>query len=137
MTIGKCTVAFYNEISPLPDEVHFYPLAYGAHAIRKDDFMKHSNETRQPKCGWRRVIAILLAFSMLLIPVNFPSAANAVENTTVIDEAFDTDLSQNRTSSVWTQGYKWAQNEDISSPPVSLPQAPQASDHPVAVFFIP
>ena len=113
MIIGKDTPALYNEIRVLPEKLISDQQAYETYVLRKDDLMKHSSENRQPKNGLRRVIAILLALSMLLIPVNFPSEANAVENTTVIDETFDADLSQNRNSSVWTQGYKWVQNEGI------------------------
>ena len=80
--------------------------------------MKHSHENRQPKYRWRRFVAMILALSMLLIPVYFPSAADAVEGATVVNEftdEFTTDLSETRTTSPWEQGYTWVRNEDSAN----------------------
>ena len=65
--------------------------------------MKRSYENQQTKHGLRRVIAILLALSLILIPVHFPSAANAAGET-ITGEFTDP----------WGQGYTWNLNNYAS-----------------------
>ena len=51
--------------------------------------------------------------SMLMIPVNFPTAVNAAEGATNVNEFtddFTADLSEPRITSTWAQGYTWKQN---------------------------
>ena len=53
--------------------------------------MKQNNKQKTGNAGWRRVIALLLAAAMLVIPVHFPGHAHAVEEETVYHPTYFTD----------------------------------------------
>lgn len=47
--------------------------------LRKGVNMKESHEKQMTKTGWQRILALVLALSMLIIPNQFPSKASAAE----------------------------------------------------------
>ncbi|MBQ2785772.1 MAG: hypothetical protein IJF02_04660, partial [Oscillospiraceae bacterium] len=56
--------------------------------------------------GARRVIAVILAISMVLIPVNFSTTASAAERDLLTDD-FTAAHTETRTTSLWDCGYVW------------------------------
>lgn len=74
--------------------------------------LKKSHDHKGNSCSWRRIIAFVLALSMVVIPVSFPGAASAEENdANAVSNYFADDFS----NSAYADGLKYQWNSDAYS----------------------